>query len=134
MKTLAISRNTRLWTLVVLAMCFGCGDTSTTRYVPSSDTALTALQQGLDAWQSGATLTTITVSTPAVNVFDMRWQQGAKLEKYEIVKTIEGREHPTFEVQVTLDKKSPEKNTYIVVGIDPLLVFRDVDYQKATGQ
>ena len=93
-----------------------------------------ALQTALTTWQSGTAHGTIAGSKPAINVFDLRWQQGQKLVSFDITEELPGQEHPTFNVKMKLDNKPAETNTYLVVGIDPLLIFRDKDYLKTTGQ
>ncbi len=118
----------------MLMSVLGCGNETAARYKPSSTTARDSLQTALTTWQSGAKHGTIQTSKPAIDMFDLRWQQGTKLESFEIGDEIKGREQPAFNVKIKLDKQTEENNVYLVVGIDPLLVFRDVDYQKATGQ
>ena len=44
----------------------------------------------------------------------------------------DGKEKVVRELK-TLAGKSEEVNEYLVVGIDPLLVFRDSDYKRASG-
>lgn len=119
------------WMLVVV---HGCGRDTTAQYIPDSTVAKDALQTALATWKSGTAHGVIETHKPAINLFDMRWQAGQKLESFEIVEPVSGREHPTFNVKIKLEKQPEQSNTYLVVGIDPLLIFRDVDYQKTTGQ
>jgi hypothetical protein len=118
--------------LFTIAMS-GCASDRTTDYIPSSNDARKALETALHAWQSGAPYEPITSSSPTLNVFDARWQAGQKLEKFEIVEELPGKERPEFQVRMQLAKKPEETLTYIIVGIDPLLIYRDADYQRATG-
>lgn len=117
----------------MLMSMVGCGGESTARYIPSSTTARDALQTALSTWQSGAAHGTIETSKPAINVFDLRWQQGKKLDSFAIGEEIKDREQPSFNVKIKLEKQAEEDNVFLIVGIDPLLIFRDKDYQKATG-
>ncbi len=112
----------------------GCGGDPTAKYIPDADAAKTALQTALTTWQSGAPHGPIEASQPVINVFDLRWQEGQKLESFEILEPLSDREQPSFNVKIKLAKQPEQTNVYLVVGIDPLLIFRDVDYQKATGQ
>ncbi len=112
----------------------GCGGDPTAKYIPTADVAKAALQTALTTWQSGTPHGPIESSKPAINVFDLRWQEGQPLESFEILESLSGREHPSFNVKIKLAKQPEQTNVYLVVGIDPLLIFRDVDYQKATGQ
>lgn len=119
--------------VAMLVLSLGCGDGGMTRYVPTSSTARKTLETALETWKSGAEHGPITTSKPAINVFDARWQAGGKLESYEIIEEIKGLEHPQFKVRLQLAGQPEETLTYRVIGIDPLLVFRDADYKKTTG-
>jgi hypothetical protein len=129
--------NTRFVQLILggwlCLVAIGCGGKSIESYKPKSDTARQAVTKALDAWKSGQALATIP-GPPAIDTFDARWRSGAKLEQYSIEEEIKGQEHPQFKVRMKLAGKAEEAVEYIVVGIDPLLVFRKEDYQKATGQ
>lgn len=117
---------------LMLVSVAGCGGNSIESYKPKSASARQAIEKSLDAWKSGKSLATISGS-PAIDTFDARWRSGAKLEEFTILEEVPNEEHPQFKVRVKLANKSEETNEYIVVGIDPLLVFRKEDYQKATG-
>lgn len=119
--------------VAILTCGLGCGGSGTARYVPTSSTARKALETALETWKSGAAHGPITSSKPTINVFDARWQAGGKLESYTIIEEVEGEEHPQFTVRLQLAGQPEETLAYRVIGIDPLLVFRDVDYKKATG-
>jgi hypothetical protein len=117
----------------LLGLCLtGCGN-STARYIPSGNTARTALQTALTTWKDGTAHAPIKTGKPEINVFDARWQAGKKLESFEILEEITGQEQPQFKVRLQLKGQPEETITYLVVGIDPLLVFRDADYRRATG-
>ena len=116
--------------LFVLSGCSG-GNTSS-RYEPSKQVARSAIDSALKTWKSGVPLGEI-AGKPAINMFDERWQSGKKLESYEILEEVVGSEHPQFKVRLKITGSAEEVNEFLAVGIDPLLVFRDKDYQKATG-
>ncbi len=118
--------------LTVLLFTAGCGN-STARYIPAAAKARAALHTALETWKSGTAHGPIQTSKPAINVFDARWQAGKKLESFEILEEITGKEQPQFKVKLKLAGVEEETATYLVVGMDPLLVFRDADYRKATG-
>jgi hypothetical protein len=111
----------------------GCGGGGSARYIPKAADARAALQTALSTWQSGTAHGPITSSKPEINVFDARWKAGKKLESFEILEEITGQEHPQFKVKMKLAGGPEETATYLVVGIDPLHVFRDADYQKTIG-
>lgn len=113
-------------------LLLGCSH-STSRYIPAAADARAALQSALDTWKGGAKHGPITSSQPEINLFDARWQAGKKLQSFEILEEVTGQEQPQFKVRLKLDGAAEETATYLVVGIDPLHIFRDADYRKATG-
>jgi hypothetical protein len=126
--------------IVLVGVCFiactslvGCGggDTSS-RYEPAKQTARTAIDTALKTWKSGVKLGPI-AGKPEINMFDERWQAGKKLEEYEVLDEVSGSDHPQFKVRVKIAGSAEEVNEFLAVGIDPMLVFRDKDYRKATG-
>jgi len=124
-----------LATRVVLGLFLlaGCsGRNSLSRYEPSKQVARNAIDSALKTWKTGVPLGPI-AGKPEINLFDERWQSGKKLESYEILEEVAGSEHPQFKVRLKIAGSKEEVNEYLAVGIDPLLVFREKDYQKATG-
>lgn len=119
----------------LLAGLAGCGGDGTEQYVQSADTARDALEAALNAWQSGQPHQQLTLSGDTkVDTFDARWRDGQALESFKVLEELPGDPHPTFKVEIKLkDALAAEENTYIVVGIGPISVFRDEDYAAATG-
>jgi predicted small lipoprotein YifL len=119
----------------------GCGGEGHERYIPPADTARTAVEAALSAWKAGEPLRTITTHTPPVDFYDARRQAGKKLEDFQIVEEIPGDPYPSFKVKLRLAGKKPgpagkaqeDETTYLVVGIDPLQVFRKEDYAQPKG-
>lgn len=131
MKPTATILSCVLFGLTVIAIG-GCAAKSTDSYNPKASTARQAIERSLDAWKSGKPFGTI-AGSPAIDTYDARWQAGARLEEYSILEEVAEQEHPQFKVKLKLAGKPAETNEYLVVGIDPLLVFRKEDYRKATG-
>lgn len=109
----------------------GCWGTSRERYLPAATTARDAVAKALDSWKSGASYEPITTSKPVINVFEGRWRDGKKLESYEILEEVKNADQPQFKVRLQIAGQPEETTTYLVIGIDPLNVFRDVDYKQA---
>lgn len=111
----------------------GCGS-GEEKYIPSESTAREALDAALTAWKSGQAHGTVKSFAVPIDTFDARWQAGGKLETFEVVRE-EAFEGPRkFVVNMKLvDDKSAEEVVYLIVGNDPLLVFRQQDYDKASG-
>lgn len=121
------------WVLAVLA---GCGGTSEKTYIPVPEAARTALTAALTAWQSGqAKPGSIAKASPAIEVVDSQWRSGQKLKAFEILQEVPTTEGPKrFQVKLTLEgTSSPLETVYLVVGKDPLYVFREADYQPPNG-
>jgi hypothetical protein len=62
---------------------------------------------------------------------DSRWQSGKKLESFQVTEEIAPNPHRAYKVKVQLNKE-PEasETTYLVIGIDPLLIYRVEDYER----
>ena len=123
-----------LWALVFVCFAAGCTGKSVERYKPTNEVARKAIDTALSTWKSGTAHGSITSVKPSLDVFDARWQAGAKLDDYEILEEVSGKPEPHFKVRLKLAGKSVETTEYLVVGIDPLLIFRQADYDKATGK
>jgi hypothetical protein len=119
---------------LALAVCAGCGwDASYGRYKPSEATSRQALEAALEAWQSGKPPDEVGGS-PIVQVVDSAWRNGQRISGYQIL-----REEPEdgltfFSVRLTPKGKGTEKVVrYVVVGRDPLWVYREDDYKTSAG-
>jgi hypothetical protein len=119
--------------LLVIPAVSGCDGGSAKKYVPQSMSARTAIETALKSWQSGGAYDTIKTDTPSVQPYDARWQSGQKLKSFEIVREVSNDGPKKFEVRIELEGAEPVNDVYLVVGIDPLNVFREQDYQKASG-
>lgn len=115
---------------------FGCSKGGKVEdFTPPADNARTALEAALKHWQSGQKPGTVPGAMPAVEVVDSKWQGGQSLKAFEIL-----GEDPagaggsrTFKVRLTPTQGQAVEAKYFVVGIDPLWVYRDEDYQKLSG-
>ena len=122
------------WSLVVvLWAAIGCGSPEQ-KYIPKSDLSRRALEAALTQWKSGQAHGPIKNFDVKIDVFDARWQNKKKLESYEILREEKSNGPKTFTVKMKLDEDKEEKEVvYLIVGKDPLLVFRKQDYDKASG-
>jgi hypothetical protein len=122
-----------------LALAFVAGCDGARAYTPDSGFARKALESALSAWQNGSKPEQLAAATPSVNALDFQWQGGQALESFEVSKE-EAGEGATKRFAVSLklkpksasDKKaaSPVDVHYIVVGRDPVWVYRDEDYTR----
>jgi hypothetical protein len=124
-----------MWLAVlVVSAAGGCGERRATDYVPPADTARQALLMVLDAWKSGAMADPAgSVAGVTVRGMDEHFTSEKRLESYEILEELpsQGVEPKKFRVRITHPgMPMPEEVIYLVVGINPLQVFREPDYQK----
>ena len=107
----------------------GCQATAK-NFVPPSEEAQAAVKQALEAWQAGAMSGEIAGTKPQVFVVDMSRKPNRRLERFEILGETPGRAGRMFAVQLQLTKPMESvKAEFVVVGIDPLWVFRREDYE-----
>ena len=104
------------------------------RYVPSAAQAEEALAQVMAAWKDGQRAGPLKLESAAVTiqVADSRRKPGQRLVDYELLGEVSGEGPRTFVVRLKLDNPSEEVSVrYYLVGIDPLWVFRQEDYDAA---
>lgn len=135
-------RSTKMWKLMRRRSWLCCGvlwlvsagcDSGESRYLPAEEAARVALEAALSSWKSGAKQATIVTGPVPVDTFDARWRDGKVLESFEILgyELVESR--PTFRVKVGLKGEAVVEDTFVIVGNNPLLVFRRQDFDKAGG-
>ncbi|MBX9623682.1 MAG: hypothetical protein K2X82_07695 [Gemmataceae bacterium] len=122
--------------LVLAVLAAGCSRGGRVEdFTPPADNARKALDAALAHWRAGNPPGTVTGAVPAVEVLDGKWQGGQKLTAYEVVREEPGEATGprTFVVRLTTGTGPPQEVKYLVVGIDPVWVYRDEDYQKLSG-
>jgi hypothetical protein len=119
--------------LLVLG-CLGCQDRSYSKYVPAEDQARKALESALAAWQSGKKFGPVEGSSPTVQVVESRWQSGQKLRSFEVIGEEPGDGPKVFSVRLALQGQAKQQVVrYVVLGKDPLWVYREDDYKAPAG-
>lgn len=118
--------------LAVLAGCDKAADTG--KYVPAGSSAREALEAALTKWKDGeARPGEFTAGKVKVQVVDQAWAGGLKLQGFEITGEESASGGPrVFNVKLKTGK-GEQAAKYYVVGIDPLWVYGEADYQKLTG-
>ena len=127
-------------TLWILAACLaaGCGSQSAETYKTQENHAREALQASLDAWKAGKPASEIGALSagPKVQAIDSDWTAGKRLVSYEITEELPASDSMArrFSVKLTYEKQPQAiQAEYHVVGVDPILVFRDKDYNQSQG-
>src|SRR5262245_37664235 len=117
------------WLTVGLMSVLGCGRrTSSDQFVPSSGAARDALEAALTAWRNGEQPGAIH-STPVVQVVDTHRSLDRPLQSFEILGEVGSDCGRCFSVRISLENPSEEQKVrFLIIGIDPLWVFREEDY------
>jgi len=111
----------------------GCKRPTADKYIPADATARQALETALNAWKDGKTKPEgLTVGKAGLVVLDDSWGAGKKLTAFQIMEEgpVDGR--PWFTVKLTLDK-GEQTVKYVVVGKDPIWVYSENEFKKASG-
>ena len=119
--------------LIVIAgiMLPGCGNVDrSSQFIPSPKIAELAVKSGMDAWIKGEPAGIVAgTAHPVVHVVDSHRKPDQRLSSFEILGEVPGNAPRCFAVKAKLvDQEAEERLRYIVVGIDPLWVFRQEDY------
>jgi hypothetical protein len=117
-------------------LCTGCGGAALdySQYIPPEQAARSALETVLTSWQQGEASAKLKAASPAIEVVDSQRGEGQKLANYEIVGEISGEGPRRFTVRLTLEAPAAQVETgYVLLGNDPIWVFREEDYSRAEG-
>lgn len=135
-----MNRRARMGTrLVLLSLAVGglagCGreGKKIEDFTPPADKARAAVEAALEHWKAGNPPGRVPNTTPAVEVTDSKWRGGQKLKGYEVLGEEPGTEPRFFKVRLTPPAGAAQEVRYAVVGIDPLLVFREDDFRALSG-
>ena len=120
--------------VAALAGCSGKGG-QVGDFTPPEANARKALEAALNHWKGGGQPGDVPGTAPVVHVTDSKWKAGQQLSSYEITgeEPVTGSGPRVFLVRLTPGKGAPVETKYAVLGIDPLLVYRDEDFQKLSG-
>ncbi len=135
--TLRRPRRRLVWALCAAAAVSGCGRGSgrepdaAARLTPALPLAREALQAALDDWKAGRAPGRIEGLSVPVEVVDQRRRPSQTLEEYEILGETPAESVRCFAVRLKLSRPEAEERVrYVVVGIDPLWVFRQEDFNS----
>lgn len=124
----------RLVVLFVTA-CVGCTGASQRNedFVPSEDAARAALEAYLSAWKRGDKTQMVPDTRPPVLVADELRATGRALSEFTILGAVPADAPRCFAVRLTLGNPREElRERYVVVGVDPIWVWRYDDYLMIT--
>lgn len=123
----------RLGVLLVVAV-LGCGGSQRNEdFVPPEAAARAALEAYLSAWKHGDTSQTVPDTRPPVLVADELRGKGRTLSEFTVLGPVPADAPRCFAVRLTLGNPREEvRERYVVVGADPLWVWRHDDYVMIT--
>jgi hypothetical protein len=122
-----------------IAVTAGCGSTSpssgvgenpTSQFVPSVSQAEGALRDVFESWKKDVPPGIIPGTSPAVHVTDTYRKPGEKLVDYRILGEVPSERKRCIAVELRYEPERAERVRFLVVGIDPLWVFREEDGQN----
>jgi hypothetical protein len=100
------------------------------RYIPPQEAAHRALTMALTAWRDGDRHRIELDDKQPVEVIDKYRRPGQRLSDFEILGEVSGDGGRWYEVKLHLAEPAQvEQVRYVVVGIDPIWVFRQADYE-----
>ncbi|WZP00634.1 hypothetical protein EP7_002283 [Isosphaeraceae bacterium EP7] len=111
-----------------LLLIAGCGEPPAP---PTSDQAKAALQSSLDAWKAGEKPASLATKDPKVEAIDFEWNAAKSLETFSIGSDSADQSSHTFPVSLTLKGEPAKDVKYMVLGYDPIRVFRDEDFTRS---
>jgi hypothetical protein len=121
----------QVMSLVACLFLCGCGESDrSSQFIPSVTVAESAVKAGMEAWKKGEPVGLVQgVNKPSVHVVDSHRKPGQQIDSFEILGEVPGNAPRCFAVKAKLSSsETTERLRYIVVGIDPLWVFRQEDY------
>ena len=116
--------------VVALAALAGCGGGSAP--LPSTDAARQALLASLEAWKAGKPASSLVAGKPSIEPVDFEWKAGKLLTDFTIGDQAPGEGTQTLSASLTIKgEKGPKDVKYMGLGLDPVRIFRDEDYNRA---
>ena len=119
-----------LITAALLHLIVGCSPhRSEADFIPSDEIARRALTVAMEAWQKGMPAGPVAGTSPVIHVTDSTRTSGRKLLSWKLLGAVPGNAPRCYALSLTLDQPTEtRRERFIVVGIDPLWVFRHEDY------
>ncbi len=114
---------------IVSVSVVGCHDRAAD-FKPSNELGKNALSRALEEWRAGKPAGEIAGTKPVIHITDNNRNPKQSLEEFKILGETPGQSGRTYAVELSLKHPDEQiKTEYIVVGIDPLWVFRREDFE-----
>ncbi len=114
----------------LLLVMTGCEhQRSESEFIPANDECRVALTAALDAWKAGRPAGPVAGTVPLIHVTDSSRISGQTLKSWEILGEVPGNAQRCYAVRLVLENPNEERRErFVLVGIDPLWIFRHEDY------
>jgi hypothetical protein len=124
----------RLMAVPMLFAIAGCGGgAGYERFIPTEDKARSALEGALTAWQHGAPPGKVDGTNPIVWVADSQRRPGQRLRGYDILGEAPSDARCCYAARLSFENPVQEETVrFVVIGLDPVWVFRHEDYEMTT--
>jgi len=102
------------------------------RFVPAPEIARQALSTALEGWREGKAAGLIETVSPHVYLIDKRLRDGRKLDSFEILGEFPADNARGFAARLKFAGEGPDEPAlarYLVLGIDPLWIYRQEDLE-----
>mgnify|MGYP006972406000 CR=1 FL=1 len=119
----------RLASILIPVLVAGCAGESAP--VPETENAKAALRQALETWKAGKPASLLASSTPKIDVVDFDWRGNAVLTDFQIGGEESGQGTRTLAASITLKGKPSRNVKYMVLGSDPIQIYREEDFLRA---
>jgi len=120
-----------IWVVAGACAC-GCRDEPSgfDRFVPEAGTARAAVAAALESWRKGDPQDVVVAKRPEVHVVDKQRRPGQRMTAYDMIGEFSAENARGFAVRLTFDDTEEKPIVrYLVVGTDPIWVFRQEDYE-----
>jgi hypothetical protein len=115
-------------------IALGCDKTTPQSFRPDEEAAQDALITALTAWKDGKPPTPIKERERTIQIVDKIWEKKAKLKGFEILSSDKTDTTTNFKVKIEVEKAlAPQELIYVVVGKNPIWIFREEDYKQGGG-
>lgn len=118
--------------IAITTLLFGCSGNRdrSAAFTPSSQTARESLARALEEWKAGNPVGEIPDTHPLIFVTDQNRKPDQRLVNYQILGETRVGSGRAYGVRLSLTNPPEEVTTeYILVGIEPLWIFRREDFE-----
>jgi hypothetical protein len=117
--------------MAVACSTAGCSSEASAiqRFIPSEESSQAAISTAFEAWKNSTPAGPVPDTSPLIHLTDNHRRPNEKLVSYRILGEVPGDTPRCYAVELKFDPPRDERARYVVVGIDPLWVFRMEDYQ-----